>query len=193
MEKELLNYMLFLNELDISFFSQNSYQFTIVLMFLGTFMGGFFIDFVTNLQETINYKKMINKGLEIVVGEEGEENVLEKFKTYRKTSFACLIGFIISVFATYYSIIQINEHIKEQVILEAKRQNIYNYPLFQKTIKSIEDNHRGFYSISSFADIIKMDKSFQKMMSEVEKEGKIIEQNNKIKNAIEKINECSNK
>ena len=193
MKEELLNYILFLNELDISFFSQNNYQFTIVLMFLGTCIGGFFIDFVTNLQETINYKKMVNKGLEIVVGEEGEENVLERFKTYRKTSLACLIGFIISVFATYYSIIQINEHIKEQVILEAKKHNIYNYPLFQKTIKSIEDNHRGFYSISSFTDIVKTDESFQKMMSEVEKEDKITEQNNKIKNAIEKINECSYK
>ena len=179
MEKELLNYMLFINELDISFFSQNSYQFTIVLMFLGTFMGGFFIDFVTNLQETINYKTMINKGLEIVVGEEGEENVLEKFKTYRKTSFACLIGFIISVFATYYSIIQINEHIKEQVILEAKKHNIYNYPLFQTTIKSIEENNKGFYHICYFANAIKNDKGFKEMIDK-------IEQNTKVKDVIKK-------
>lgn len=179
MEKELLNYILFLNELDISFFSQNNYQFIIVLIFLGAFMGNFFANFVTNLQETIKYKKMVNKKLKIVVREDGEENVLKNFKTYRKTSFTYLIAFIISVFVTYYSIIKINEHIKEQVILEAKKHNIYNYPLFQTTIKSIEENNKGFYHICYFANAIKNDKGFKEMIDK-------IEQNTKVKDAIKK-------
>lgn len=170
MEQQLIEYMQFVNSLDILFFSKYEWLRETIdfVIFFAIFFTGILVFY--SLFNTIKKKQFIIEEDRLINNtEENKEKIRKDFKKYRKYFFIYSLLFLSLFKINFYIKDYLQTYIKDEIQMAAKNNmldNIY-YKQAVFLIKMFkEDNYFNSFVIFK-KEVVKNDETYNKMIKEL--------------------------
>lgn len=170
MEEQLIEYMQFINGLDIPFFSKYEWLRETIdfVIFFAIFLTGILV--FCSLFHTVKEKQFIIENDRLVNNtEENKEKIRKDFKKYRKYFFIYSLLFLSLFKINFYIKDYLQTYIKDEIQMAAKN-NMLNNLYYKKAVFLIkvfnEDNYFNSFVIFK-KEVIKDDETYNKIIKEL--------------------------
>lgn len=171
MEQQLIEYMQFINSLDILFFSKYEWLRETIdfIIFFAIFLTGILVFY--SLFNTVKEKQFIIEGDRLVNNtEENKEKIRKDFKKYRKYLFIYSLLFLSLFKIDFYIKDYFQTYIKNEIQQAAEKNNILNNIYYKNAVFLIkifkEDNYFNSFVIFK-KEVVKDDETYNKMIKEL--------------------------
>ena len=171
MEQQLIEYMQFINNLDILFFSKYEWLRETIdfIIFFAIFLTGILV--FCSLFHAVKEKQFIIEGDRLVNNtEENKEKIRKDFKKYRKYLFICSLLFLSLLKINFYIKDCFQTYIKNEIQQAAEKNNILNNIYYKNAVFLIkifkEDNYFNSFVIFK-KEVVKDDETYNKMIKEL--------------------------
>lgn len=171
MEQQLIEYMQFINSLDILFFSKHEWLRETIdfVIFFAIFLTGMLAFY--SLFHTVKEKQFIIENDRLVNNtEENKEKIRKDFKKYRKYLFIYSLLFLSLFKINFYIKDYFQTYIKNEIQQAAEKNNILNNIYYKNAVFLIkifkEDNYFNSFVIFK-KEVVKDDETYNKMIKEL--------------------------